>query len=74
MKLRGPGDFFGIRQSGEFNFQLADIYQDADVLKKAADSVNEILDQDALLQDDSNKNLKIWLERHLSDSLQKINL
>ena len=74
MKLRGPGDFFGIRQSGEFNFQLADIYQDADVLKKAADSVNEILDQDALLQDDSNKNLKIWLERHLRDSLQKINL
>ncbi len=74
LKLRGPGDFFGIRQSGEFNFQLADIYQDADVLKKAADSVNEILDQDALLQDDSNKNLKIWLERHLSDSLQKINL
>ena len=74
LKLRGPGDFFGIRQSGEFNFQLADIYQDADVLKKAADSVNEILDQDALLQDDSNKNLKIWLERHLRDSLQKINL
>ncbi|WP_027421993.1 ATP-dependent DNA helicase RecG [Lachnobacterium bovis] len=74
LKLRGPGDFFGIRQSGEFNFQLADIYQDADVLKKAADSVNEILDQDSTLQEDKNKNLKIWLERHLSESLQNINL
>lgn len=41
LKLRGPGDFFGIRQSGELDFKLADIYQDASVLmeaKKAASS------------------------------------
>ncbi|MBP3735564.1 MAG: ATP-dependent DNA helicase RecG [Lachnospiraceae bacterium] len=36
LKLRGPGDFFGVRQSGELGFVLADIYEDADVLKKAA--------------------------------------
>lgn len=35
LKMRGPGDFFGIRQSGELNFELADIYQDADILKEA---------------------------------------
>lgn len=35
LKMRGPGDFFGIRQSGELDFKLADIYQDADILKAA---------------------------------------
>lgn len=37
LENRGPGDFFGIRQSGDMNFKLADIYQDADLLKKAHD-------------------------------------
>ncbi len=35
LKLRGPGDFFGIRQSGDIMFQLADIYNHADMLKTA---------------------------------------
>ncbi len=35
LKLRGPGDFFGIRQSGEMLFQLADIYNHSDMLKLA---------------------------------------
>lgn len=39
LKLRGPGDFFGIRQSGEMEFALADIIQDADILRQAAEAV-----------------------------------
>lgn len=35
LKLRGPGDVFGVRQSGEMQFELADIYQDADLLTSA---------------------------------------
>ena len=35
LKLRGPGDLFGIRQSGELCFQLADIYQDSAILMEA---------------------------------------
>lgn len=35
LKLRGPGDFFGIRQSGELAFTVADIYQDAGLLAQA---------------------------------------
>ena len=42
LKLRGPGDFFGIRQSGEMNFRVADIYNDADMLKKASEYVKVI--------------------------------
>lgn len=39
LKLRGPGDFFGIRQSGEVLFALGDIYSDADILKQANEAV-----------------------------------
>ncbi len=35
MRLRGPGDLFGIRQSGQFQFRLGDIYQDAKILQEA---------------------------------------
>ena len=43
LKLRGPGDLFGVRQSGELGFVLADIYEDADILKKAAVCADEVL-------------------------------
>ena len=42
MKLRGPGDLFGIRQSGEFAFKIGDIYTDSSVLKDASEAVNKI--------------------------------
>lgn len=35
MRLRGPGDLFGIRQSGQFQFQLGDIYQDSSILQSS---------------------------------------
>ena len=39
LKQRGPGDLFGIRQSGEMSFKLADIYADAAVMKEVKDMV-----------------------------------
>ena len=35
LKMRGPGDFFGIRQSGDVMFKIGDIYNHADMLKAA---------------------------------------
>ena len=44
LKLRGPGDLFGIRQSGLLDFRLGDIFQDAGLLQKANDvATNEDL-------------------------------
>ncbi|MBQ9984427.1 MAG: ATP-dependent DNA helicase RecG [Lachnospiraceae bacterium] len=40
LKLRGPGDFFGVRQSGDMLFQMGDIYNNADVLKIANEAVD----------------------------------
>ncbi|MBO7364235.1 MAG: ATP-dependent DNA helicase RecG, partial [Lachnospiraceae bacterium] len=38
LKLRGPGDFFGIRQSGALAFRLGDLYKDAAILKQAEEA------------------------------------
>lgn len=43
LRLRGPGDLFGIRQSGLMDFRLGDVYQDASVLKKASEAADWIL-------------------------------
>lgn len=37
LKLRGSGDFFGVRQSGEIEFEIADLYNHSDMLKLAQD-------------------------------------
>ncbi len=50
LKLRGPGDLFGIRQSGQLEFRIGDIYQDSDILKAASDAAGGILDLDRELE------------------------
>ncbi len=45
LKLRGPGDLFGIRQSGLMDFRIGDVFQDADVLKMANRRLKEHLEE-----------------------------
>ncbi|MBR6486817.1 MAG: DNA helicase RecG, partial [Lachnospiraceae bacterium] len=62
LKLRGPGDLFGIRQSGEVQFKLADIYNDSGILIKAAGKADEILKEDPELIMPEHKHIKKRLE------------
>ena len=50
LKLRGPGDLFGVRQSGELSFRMADIYSDAALLSAAKKESDALLSEDAALQ------------------------
>lgn len=43
MELRGPGDIFGIRQSGDIIFSIGDIYQDSELIMWAKEDVEEML-------------------------------
>ena len=43
LKLRGPGDIMGIRQSGESNFKLADIYNDAELFSLAKEDIEKLI-------------------------------
>ena len=74
LRLRGPGDFFGIRQSGDLAFQLADIYQDAPVLQQASEAVALILDEDQDLAMESHAILQRKMDQFLEDKIDRMNL
>lgn len=74
LRLRGPGDFFGIRQSGDLAFQLADIYQDAPVLQQASEAVASILDEDPDLAMESHAILQRKMDQFLEDKIDRMNL
>lgn len=69
LKLRGPGDLFGIRQSGEFSFRVGDIYSDAAILKQASDAVDRVLADDPALEKETHKLLKDHLSFALSNNI-----
>ena len=74
LKLRGPGDFFGIRQSGLLEFKLGDIYQDADILKAASETASEILSLDEDLSLPQNEELQRRLSAYMKEDLQNLGL
>ena len=74
LKLRGPGDLFGVRQSGLMEFRIGDIYQDAEVLKCAGEAAAEILELDGELSLPQHEELKVRLEDCKKDSLENISI
>lgn len=46
LKLRGPGELFGLRQSGELNFEFADVYEDEKLLEAAHEDARYLLSRD----------------------------
>lgn len=74
LKLRGPGDFFGVRQSGDFDFGIADIYTDAKVLKSASEAAGEVLDKDPGLELEENRYLAEKVSEYTVKCLEKLNI
>ena len=70
LRLRGPGDLFGIRQSGILDFQTADVFQDAKLLQAAGTTAEEILAEDPELACPEHAGLRKCIE----DKLQQIML
>ena len=62
LKLRGPGDLFGIRQSGLMEFRIGDIYNDANILKTASEAAAQLLALDPDLSLEQNRLLKEQLD------------
>lgn len=55
LMARGPGDFFGVRQSGDFEFRMGDIMNDADMLKMAKDAFDDVIENKLPLTDEEHK-------------------
>lgn len=74
LKLRGPGDLFGVRQSGLMEFKIGDIYNDAGILKEASEAAGEILSLDRELELPQHALLKKALLNYMKNDLENLGL
>ena len=68
MKLRGPGDFFGLRQSGVPMLKMADMSGDIILLEQAKAAAAKLLESDPTLEKPQNRALSERLARLLSEA------
>lgn len=58
LRLRGPGDFFGVRQSGLLEFKMADVFNDAPVLMEANEAAAGFRENDVRIMLKKYENLR----------------
>lgn len=73
LKLRGPGDFFGIRQSGDMDFKAGDIFSDAKTLKEAAEAAEYLESNKKAIDEVSLQMMDNKLEKYMANHF-KLNL
>ena len=74
LKLRGPGEFFGIKQSGFFKFKIANMVTDGPIIHMARKLAFEIVERDPNLKNESNKMIREMFILDYSDRLEDISL
>lgn len=68
LKLRGPGDFFGVRQHGLPSMRIANLFTDAQILKTAQEAAKQLIKKDPELMQEENECIKAQIKR-LSERL-----
>lgn len=74
LRLRGPGDLFGIRQSGILDFQIADVFQDAKLLQAASAEAERILREDPGLTSTCYARLREHIDRKIGEIMLETTL
>ncbi len=74
LRLRGPGDMFGLRQSGLLEFAIGDVFNDADVLSQAAEAVDRILKVDPELLAEENREYRRRTDELMEKRLERLAL
>jgi len=70
LKLRGPGDIFGIKQSGLPELKFADLSSDVELLIKAKNEAFKVIEDDMYLKKEENHSIKKYLSENFSESLK----
>ncbi|RJP22089.1 MAG: ATP-dependent DNA helicase RecG [Candidatus Omnitrophota bacterium] len=66
LKLRGPGEYFGTRQSGHLKFRIGDPFEDAGLLREAYEAADRLHKTDPNLIQTEHEALKEELRRVLA--------
>lgn len=74
LKSRGPGDLFGIRQSGDLDFGLGDIFQDASELKNASDCAKKFMEEKYQISETEKGAILEKVEEYTIKCLNKLNI
>ncbi len=74
LELRGPGDLFGIRQSGLMDFQIADVFADASIMQSANEAATAILDKDPCLEKEEHSALREKLTSYRKNGGNNLNI
>jgi ATP-dependent DNA helicase RecG len=74
LKLRGPGEFFGIRQSGFLKYKIANMITDGHILRKARESAFELVKFDPNLNQPENELIRIRFMNEYQDKLDQANI
>ena len=70
LNIRGPGEFFGTRQSGVPNFKIANIIHDASLLEAAKREAELLIKADPALNAPEHQLLKQMLQKHWRGNLE----
>ena len=74
LKMRGPGDFFGVRQSGLMEFKIADVFSDADMLSIASEEAKKYVEKCNLNDYEKDMRLEITLKNAYKMTEYNINI
>ena len=74
LKIRGPGEFFGLRQSGFIQFKLADLINDGPIIRNARQAAFETIEQDPHLRNPQHQMLRIEFLRHYKQYLDYVSI
>ncbi len=72
LKLRGPGDLFGLKQSGIMEFKIGDVFNDMDVLKEATATAALLLESDEALEKPEHQALNGKLSRYMLSTSENL--
>jgi len=73
LRLRGPGEFFGLKQSGFLKFKIANLVTDDKIIQLARETAINIIKKDPLLISKNNKIIKQMLLETYSSKLNNLN-
>ena len=74
LRLRGPGEFLGQSQSGFFQYRIANIVQDGEIIREARELAFKLVSIDPHLNSLGNKDIKNFFMMHYSNNLENLKL